>query len=84
MEAARVAAIRGHAVDLYEKTDQLGGVFVAAATPDFKEDDRHLLDWYKKQMNDLMINIHLNSEVSLNRHKPMMKYLLPLVQMNAG
>lgn len=64
MEAARVAAIRGHAVDLYEKTDQLGGVFVAAATPDFKEDDRHLLDWYKKQMNDLMINIHLNSEVS--------------------
>ncbi|MEQ7302583.1 FAD-dependent oxidoreductase [Enterococcus avium] len=64
LEAARVAAIRGHAVDLYEKTDQLGGVFVAAATPDFKEDDRHLLDWYKKQMNDLMINIHLNSEVS--------------------
>lgn len=49
MEAARVAAIRGHEVDLFEKTDQLGGVFVVASTPDFKEDDRQLLAWYKNK-----------------------------------
>lgn len=61
MEAARVCAIRGHKVDLYEKTDQLGGVFVAAATPDFKEDDRMLLEWYKKQMKDLSVTIHMNT-----------------------
>lgn len=42
----------------------LGGVFVAAATPDFKEDDRHLLAWYKKQMADLPIRIHMNTEVT--------------------
>lgn len=64
MEAARVAAIRGHQVDLFEKTDQLGGVFVAAATPDFKEDDRQLLAWYKKQMHELPITIHLNTFVT--------------------
>ncbi|MBO1307441.1 FAD-dependent oxidoreductase [Enterococcus sp. 669A] len=64
MEAARVAAIRGHKVDLMEKTDELGGVFVAAATPDFKEDDRALLDWYKKQMTDLGINVQMNTEVT--------------------
>lgn len=64
MEAARVAAIRGHQVDLFEKTDELGGVFVAAATPDFKEDDRNLLAWYKKQMADLAIDIHMNTLVT--------------------
>lgn len=64
MEAARVSAIRGHEVHLYEKTNELGGVFVAASTPDFKEDDRNLLAWYKKQMKDLNIDIHMNSEVT--------------------
>ncbi|GCF93834.1 2-enoate reductase [Enterococcus florum] len=64
MEAARVAAIRGHEVHLFEKTDQLGGVFVAAATPDFKEDDRQLLAWYKKQMADLKVHVQLNTEIT--------------------
>lgn len=64
MEAARVCALRGHEVDLYEKTDHLGGVFVAAATPDFKDDDKKLLAWYKKQMNDLPIHVHMNTEVT--------------------
>lgn len=64
MEAARVCALRGHDVDLYEKTDQLGGVFVAAATPEFKEDDRMLLKWYKKQIQDLPIRVHMNTEAT--------------------
>ena len=62
MEAARVAALRGHDVDLYEKTDTLGGVFVAAAAFDFKDDDRRLLDWYRKQMKDTGVNVLLNTE----------------------
>lgn len=64
MEAARVCALRGHEVDLYEKTDSLGGVFVAAATPDFKDDDKKLLAWYKRQMKELPINVHMNTEVT--------------------
>lgn len=64
MEAARVCALRGHEVDLYEKTDHLGGVFVAAATPDFKDDDKRLLAWYRKQMEDLPVHIHMNTEVT--------------------
>jgi 2-enoate reductase len=64
MEAARVSALRGHSVDLYEKTGELGGVFVAAASPDFKDDDKRLLAWYKKQMENLRINIHLNTEAT--------------------
>lgn len=64
MEAARVCALKGHQVDLYEKTDQLGGVFIAAAAFEYKEDDRRLLKWYRKQMNDLGVNIHFHTEVT--------------------
>ncbi len=64
MEAARVSALRGHTVDLFEKTGELGGVFVWAASLDFKEDDRRLLAWYKKQMADLGVNVHLNCEAT--------------------
>ncbi|SHO48355.1 FAD-dependent oxidoreductase [Anaerocolumna xylanovorans] len=64
MEAARVCSLRGHEVDLYEKTGELGGVFVAAASPDFKDDDKHLLAWYKRQMKNLPITIHMNTEVT--------------------
>jgi len=64
MEAARVSALRGHTVELYEKTGELGGVFVAAATPDFKDDDKRLLAWYKKQMENLGVGIHLNTKIT--------------------
>lgn len=61
MEAARVLALRGHSVDLYEKDDKLGGVFIAAAAFDFKDDDRRLIEWYKKQMKDTGVNVKLNT-----------------------
>lgn len=62
MEAARVAALRGHYVDLYEKTDQLGGVFIAASAFEFKEDDRKLLQWYRKQIKDKGVHVLFHTE----------------------
>lgn len=64
MEAARVSALRGHKVDLYEKTNELGGMFIAAAAMSFKSADRELIEWYKRQMTKLGINVHLNTEVT--------------------
>ena len=63
MEAARVLTLRGHKVTIYEKTDRLGGVFIAAAAPEFKEKDRELIKWYEKEMKDLGIEIKFNTEV---------------------
>jgi len=37
MEAARVAALRGHEVCLYEKEEKLGGQFNFAAVPPYKQ-----------------------------------------------
>ncbi|MDP2930997.1 MAG: FAD-dependent oxidoreductase [Chloroflexota bacterium] len=56
MEAARVAALSGHAVTLYEKR-QLGGVLNEASVPDFKADLRRLVSYYNAQMSKLQINV---------------------------
>lgn len=64
MEAARVCALRGHTVDLFEKTDKMGGAFIAASAEEYKADDRRLLKWYIKQIKDLNVNIFTNKEVS--------------------
>ena len=64
MEAAIVLAKRGHKVTLYEKTDKLGGVFIAAAAPSFKEKDRELIAWYNREIRRYpSIEIKLNTEI---------------------
>ena len=64
MEAALVLAKRGHKVTLYEKTGELGGVFIAAAAPSFKEKDRDLITWYKRELTKYPgITVKLNSKV---------------------
>ena len=64
MESALVCAKRGHKVTLYEKTDKLGGVFIAAAAPSFKEKDRELIAWYRREMTKYPIEVKLNAEVN--------------------
>ena len=64
MEAALLLAKRGHKVTLYEKTGELGGVFIAAAAPSFKEKDRDLIAWYKRELGKHPIEVKLNTEVA--------------------
>ena len=63
MEAARVLRKRGHTPVIYEKSDHLGGVFVAASSCSYKGKLRELEKWYELQMKDLGIEIHLNTEI---------------------
>ena len=64
MEAAILLAKRGHKVTVYEKTDKLGGVFIAAASPSFKEKDRDLITWYIRELSKYPIDVKLNTEVT--------------------
>lgn len=64
MEAARVSALRGHKVDLYEQTNALGGVFIPASSMSFKEEDRKLIKWYEKQLEDTGVTIHMNTVIN--------------------
>jgi pyruvate/2-oxoglutarate dehydrogenase complex dihydrolipoamide dehydrogenase (E3) component len=56
MEAARVCALRGHEVTLYEKR-KLGGALVEASIPEFKIDLRPLISYFVTQMDKLKINV---------------------------
>ena len=62
MEAARIAALRGHRVTLYEKNRRLGGSLVFASV--VSADNEGLLDWMTRQMKKLPINIKVGTEVS--------------------
>lgn len=64
MEAAIVAAQRGHNVSLYEKTDKLGGQWLLAAIPPGKTEFNTLTIWQKKKLNDLGVRIFLKTSVT--------------------
>lgn len=63
-EAARVLALRGHEPVLYEKNDKLGGNLIPGGSPDFKEDDIALANWYAHTLEELKVEVHLNSELT--------------------
>lgn len=64
LEAARVAALRGHSVHLYERTEHLGGLLRTAAEADFKADARSMVDWWRDQLRSLDVTVHLDREVN--------------------
>lgn len=67
MECARIAAERGHHVDLYEKANYLGGVFHTAGIPDFKTADHRLIAWYEQELKRNDVHIHLDQEMTLEK-----------------
>ena len=64
MEAARVAALRGHKVTLWEKSNTLGGNLIPAAVPDFKLDYQMLIDYLSTQIKKLGVAIELDKEAT--------------------
>lgn len=64
LEAARVAALRGHTVDLYEETDHVGGQWVLAGTPPHKERHKAVLDYYRYELDRAGVQLHLGSRVT--------------------
>ena len=64
MEAARIAAQRGHQVSLYEKSDKLGGQWNIAAIQDYKEDYGRVVQQRSRWLQQAGAKVHLNQEVS--------------------
>lgn len=64
MEAARVAALKGHKVTLLEKEDKLGGQLIAASVPHFKTRLSMLIAYYGTQMQKLGVDVRLSHEVT--------------------
>jgi 2,4-dienoyl-CoA reductase-like NADH-dependent reductase (Old Yellow Enzyme family)/thioredoxin reductase len=63
MEAARVAALRGHEAILFEKESELGGQLSLAKIPPHKEGLDSILQYYQTQLSKLGVEIHLGEEI---------------------
>lgn len=62
LETARVAAVRGHHVDIYEKEDKIGGQIHLAAVPPRKDEILRAVEYYEKILPTLDITLHLSTE----------------------
>lgn len=61
LEAARVAAKRGHHVDLYEKEGRLGGQILIASEPPRKSELGRSVEYYERILPSLDVTVHLNT-----------------------
>jgi 2,4-dienoyl-CoA reductase-like NADH-dependent reductase (Old Yellow Enzyme family)/thioredoxin reductase len=61
LEAARVAAERGHRVTLAEASDKLGGQFRLAGMQPRRHQIIDYIDWQERQMTRLQVEVRLNS-----------------------
>jgi len=61
LEAARVAAERGHRVTLVEASDRLGGQFRLAGLQPRRQQIIDFLDWYERQLTKLQVSVKLNA-----------------------
>lgn len=65
MECARIAALRGHEVTIYEKGSRLGGTFLAASVAKSKDAERRLLAWYELQLKKAGVKVEFNTALTL-------------------
>jgi 2,4-dienoyl-CoA reductase-like NADH-dependent reductase (Old Yellow Enzyme family)/thioredoxin reductase len=63
METARVAALRGHSVRLYDSNTELGGQILLASKPPHKEELQNILSYYTTQLRNLKVRVELNETV---------------------
>jgi mycofactocin system FadH/OYE family oxidoreductase 1 len=64
LEAARVAALRGHMVRLAERDGQVGGALRAAAVGSGRERMALLADWFEAECRRLGVRLDTSTEIS--------------------
>jgi 2,4-dienoyl-CoA reductase-like NADH-dependent reductase (Old Yellow Enzyme family)/thioredoxin reductase len=73
LEAARVLAIRGHKVTIYEKNAKIGGMVNLSFIPPYKDELKSIIDYYTCQVKINKIDIKTGNEFTsdeINSEKP--------------
>jgi 2,4-dienoyl-CoA reductase-like NADH-dependent reductase (Old Yellow Enzyme family)/thioredoxin reductase len=69
MEAARISAIRGHSVTLFEKTGELGGAILGCCMTPGKSKMKWYADWIREQIGNLAVDVRLHAEPDIETLK---------------
>lgn len=64
LEAARVAALRGHRVTLYDRDSGLGGQLLLASTLPTKRDFKGIIEYFTSEARKLGVELRLGTEVT--------------------
>lgn len=67
MEAAVIAASRGHDVELFEKENELGGQSLLASIPPGKEEYSAVKDFLINELKRTKVSVHLNEETTTEK-----------------
>lgn len=69
LEAARVSALRGHKVTIFEKDSKLGGQINLASVPPFKQELTKWITYLSRQVEKLGVKVCLNKEATYENIK---------------
>lgn len=64
MEAAYILAMRGHKVDLYEKSAALGGQVRIAAIPPTRQEISHVAEYLEYQLKKWNVQVHYGKDIN--------------------
>jgi NADPH-dependent 2,4-dienoyl-CoA reductase/sulfur reductase-like enzyme len=64
MEFARIAALRGHHVSLYERNSELGGQVLLSSVPSYKYELKSIVPYFRNELQRLGVDLHLEKEVT--------------------
>ncbi|MBO5858699.1 MAG: FAD-dependent oxidoreductase, partial [Clostridia bacterium] len=64
VEAARIAAMRGHTVDIYDSANEVGGQMNLACKPPFKQHLGLMKPYLEKQLELHGVNVHLGKKMT--------------------
>ena len=69
LEAARIAAMRGHEVHLFEKDDKIGGLLNIIWIPPGRNEFRRMIENYTYWIQKYGINVHLQQNITIDKVK---------------
>jgi 2,4-dienoyl-CoA reductase-like NADH-dependent reductase (Old Yellow Enzyme family)/thioredoxin reductase len=73
MEFARISALRGHHVSLYERNRELGGQVLMGSVPSYKYELKNIVPYFRHELQRLGVDLHLEEEVT----EPMVDDIAP-------
>ena len=65
---ARLSALQGHKVSLFEATGYLGGQMLMAAASPNRGEMMPAIDWWVRELTNLNVNIHMNTTIDKNNN----------------